>query len=36
MVTDAQVRWLRKKMAEGKTIATAAAAAAMSERSAYD
>jgi len=36
MVTDAQVRLLRKKMAEGKTIATAAAAAAMSERSAYD
>jgi hypothetical protein len=35
MVTDAQVRLLRKKMAEGKTIATAAAAAAMSERSAY-
>ena len=35
MVTDAQVRLLRKKMAEGKTIATAAAAASMSERSAY-
>jgi len=35
MVTDAQVRLLRKKMAEGKTIAAAAAAAAMSERSAY-
>lgn len=35
MVTDAQVRLLRKKMAEGKTIASAAAAAGMSERSAY-
>ena len=35
MVTDEQVRLLRKKMAEGKTIACAAAAAAMSERSAY-
>jgi len=35
MVTDAQVRLLRKKMSEGKTIATAAAAAGMSERSAY-
>jgi hypothetical protein len=35
MVTDAQVRLLRKKMAEGKTIVTAAAAAGMSERSAY-
>jgi hypothetical protein len=35
MVTDAQVRLLRKKMAEGKTIAAAAAAAGMSERSAY-
>lgn len=35
MVTDAQVRLLRKKMADGKTIATAAAAAGMSERSAY-
>lgn len=35
MVTDAQVRLLRKKVAEGKTIATAAAAAGMSERSAY-
>jgi len=35
MVTDAQVRLLRKKLAEGKTIATAAAAAGMSERSAY-
>lgn len=35
MVTDEQVRLLRKKMAEGKTIASAAAAAAMSERTAY-
>jgi hypothetical protein len=35
MVTDAQVRLLRKKMTEGKTIASAAAAAGMSERSAY-
>lgn len=35
MVTDEQVRLLRKKMAEGKTTASAAAAAAMSERSAY-
>jgi hypothetical protein len=35
MVTDEQVRLLRKKMAEGKTMATAAAAAGMSERSAY-
>jgi hypothetical protein len=35
MVTDAQVRLLRKKMAEEKTIATAAAAAGMSERSAH-
>jgi hypothetical protein len=35
MVTDAQVRLLRKKMAEGKTMLTAAAAAGMSERSAY-
>jgi hypothetical protein len=35
MVTDAQVRLLRKKMAEGKTIAAAAAAAGISERSAY-
>lgn len=34
MVTDAQVRLLRKKMAEGKTIAAAAACGAMSERSA--
>jgi hypothetical protein len=35
MVTDAQVRLLRKKMTEGKTVAAAAAAAGMSERSAY-
>jgi hypothetical protein len=35
MVTDAQVRLMRKKMAEGKTMASAAAAADMSERSAY-
>ncbi len=35
MVKDAQVRLLRKKMAEGKTIMAAAAAAGMSERSAY-
>jgi hypothetical protein len=35
MVTDAQVRLLRQKMAEGKTVAAAAAAAGMSERSAY-
>ena len=35
MVTDAQVRLLRKKMAEGKTMAAASAAAGMSERSAY-
>jgi hypothetical protein len=35
MVTDAQVRLLRKKMAEAKTMATAAAAAGMSEQSAY-
>lgn len=35
MVTDAQVRLLRKKMSEKKTIASAAAAAGMSERSAY-
>lgn len=33
MVTDEQVRLLRKKMSEGKTIATAAASADMSERS---
>ena len=35
MVTNAQVRLLRKKMTEGKTIASSAAAAGMSERSAY-
>jgi len=35
MVTDEQVRLLRKKMAKGKTIASAAAAAGISERSAY-
>ncbi len=35
MVTDEQVKLLRKRMAEGKTTATAASAAAMSERSAY-
>ncbi len=35
MVADAQVRLLTKKMAEGKTIAAAAAAAGMSERIAY-
>ena len=35
MVTDEQVRLLRKKMTEGKTIASAAAAAGISERSAY-
>jgi hypothetical protein len=35
MVTDEQVRLLRTKMAEGKTIASAAAAAGISERSAY-
>jgi hypothetical protein len=35
MVTDEQVRLLRKKMAEGKTIASGAAAAGMSERSAH-
>ena len=35
MVTDEQVRLLRKKMAEGKTMVSAAATAAMSERSAY-
>ena len=35
MFTDAQVKLLRRKMAEGKTIASAAAAAGMSERSAY-
>ena len=35
MVTDEQVRLLRKKMAEGKTIASGAAAAGMSERSGH-
>ena len=35
MVTDAQVRLLRKLMEKKKTIATAAAAAGMSERSGY-
>ena len=35
MVTDASVRLLRKKMAEGKTVMAAAAAAGMGERSAY-
>lgn len=35
MVTDEQVRLLRKKMSEGKTIASAAAAAGICERSAY-
>ena len=35
MVTDEQVRLLRTIMAKGKTIASAAAAAGMSERSAY-
>jgi hypothetical protein len=35
MVTDEQVRLLRKKMSEGKPIQAAAAAAGMSERSAY-
>jgi hypothetical protein len=35
MVTDEQVRLLRKKMSEGKTIQAAGAAASMSERSAY-
>jgi hypothetical protein len=34
MVTDAQVRRLRRKLMEGKTLEAAAAAAAMSERSA--
>lgn len=34
MVTDEQVRLLRRKRMEGKTLAAAAAAAAMSERSA--
>jgi hypothetical protein len=35
MVTDEQIRLLRKKMKQGKTIASAAAAAGISERSAY-
>lgn len=35
MVTDEQVRLLRKKVAQGKTVTAAAAAAGMSERSAY-
>lgn len=35
MLSDRQVGLLRKKMAEGKTIEAAAAAAGMSERSAY-
>lgn len=35
MITDEQVRLLRKKMKEGKKIASAAAAAGISERSAY-
>jgi hypothetical protein len=35
MVTDEQVRLLRKTMSKGKTIASAAAIAGMSERSAY-
>jgi hypothetical protein len=35
MVTDEQVRLLRKKMKDGKTVAMAAAAAGISERSAY-
>jgi len=35
MVTDEQVRLLRKKMSEGKPIQAAAAAAGMSERSAH-
>lgn len=35
MVTDEQVRLLRKMMSKGKTIASAAAAAGISERSAY-
>ena len=34
MVTDAQVRLLRKRMSEGKTMISAAASAGMSERSA--
>jgi hypothetical protein len=36
MVTDEQVRLLRKSMSKGKTIASAAAAAGISERSAYN
>jgi hypothetical protein len=35
MVTDAQVRLLRQKMRDGKTIAAASAAAGISERSGY-
>jgi hypothetical protein len=35
MITDRQVRLLRKTMSKGKTIASAAAIAGMSERSAY-
>jgi hypothetical protein len=35
MVTDAQVRLLRKRMAEGKTMAVAAATAGMSPRSGH-
>ena len=35
MVTDEQVRLLRTKMTEGKTMVTAAASAGLSERSAY-
>ncbi len=35
MLSDNQVRLLRKKVAEGKTVEAAAAAAGMSERSAY-
>jgi hypothetical protein len=34
MVTDEQVRLLRRQMTEGKTMATAAAVAGMSERAA--
>ncbi len=34
MVTDAQVRLLRRKMSEKKTLQSAAAAAGMSERAA--
>jgi hypothetical protein len=36
MVTDAQVRLFRRKMAKGKTVAASAAAAGISERSAYN